>query len=198
MLLLLVLFLLLGFFTSGNEEQKASKDDIGIKNMTEQEFEEMTPGDVPEPELEEWVIQQSPPCEEREGDVAKDYCYREMALREENTDYCEKIVDSMTESSCYSGVASITGDSSLCHRNEGLEEKNACFYSAAIPLENPFICLNITEELKKKACLGKVFQNVLSLESCARLSEVEELCLLVEGQVKEDCLDRMEECREET
>ena len=169
-------------------------DDIGIGEMSEQEFEELAPEDVPEPPLEDWQLVESPPCEEREGIVAKEYCYRNMALDTGDAEYCDKIGDASTKSSCLSGVASITGDATLCHRNSSQEQKNYCFFSAAVALEDPFVCQNITDSLKRDRCLEKVLHNVISLEACSRAGELEAICGSLEGNAREDCLDWVKEC----
>jgi len=193
---LALVFLAITLFSPASKKTVEEKDSLNLAEISNQEFENLTPDDVPEPELEDWQIKQSPECAEREEGVSRDYCYKELSLEEENISYCNSIEDEYTRLDCVSGIASILEDASLC-KSLPIDDQRFCFYSVAIYTDNPFVCENISIEANKQGCYKTVLRNIVSQEVCDQLSKLEQLCTEVDEEIKEDCLDRLGECKSE-
>lgn len=89
--------------------------------------------------------------------IQKDSCLQTFAIGTHNTEVCELILTPSYKDSCYSGIASTSGNLSICERVSMLgNAKDYCIANTAIRLKDNVICNNIQEEGIKKYCLTSI------------------------------------------
>ena len=91
----------------------------------------------------------------------KEKCYYYYAVSSEDSSYCEKASSdgarSHTISSCYSKIASSTGEISLCEKTRF---PNQCYPSVALKREDPSICENSEFSDEKYWCRAMITKDI--------------------------------------
>jgi len=83
----------------------------------------------------------------------KNNCYQDRAIKDKDSEICEKITDS-TKDSCIWNVARAKNDISICEKISVLGDKEWCYHEIAQLNKNPAICDKISSQTAKNKCVS--------------------------------------------
>ena len=86
-------------------------------------------------------------CKRIKDNYGRFVCYRELAIRTENIEFC------MENQECAKELAVKTGDTGFCEYTYNSNEKQKCL---ALVFNDRNYCKNIDDEFEKKACIALV------------------------------------------
>jgi len=95
----------------------------------------------------------------------KVFCYKNVAKEKEDLFICDKIYEDMGENagmisvySCYSDVASVLGDDSICEEKIPAESayQDVCFLNVAISTEDFSLCERISDFSNARICYREI------------------------------------------
>lgn len=100
----------------------------------------------------------------------RDMCYSWVASIRSDDSICDRIENTSIESYCH---AVVRDDVAICDslKNEGFSYSNGCYLSVAMGIRDPNICEKIDDGIKKDNCLYLVAVHSIDLIICDRISD---------------------------
>lgn len=88
-------------------------------------------------------------CENITGDIDK--CLYDEAISEKNASFCDKISKTSLQDGCYSGVAVVLLDTSICKKIKGPHYYD-CYYAIVVKKQDSSMCGAITDSWLRDRC----------------------------------------------
>ncbi len=122
-------------------------------------------------------------------------CYYNMALEKNSLMICNFVHDDFSQSICYTKIASLRGDTSLCYKKFTLDGStnniaslNGCLSNVAQAKNDSSICSDIKDEYLLNECFSKIAYNINNAELCSQTTtdKDEGQCLLSIARIRND------------
>lgn len=107
----------------------------------------------------------------------RDNCHFNLALANNQQQYCTFIDHSKQQQDCYYKIAVATSDPELCKRL-AFEDKEQCFTTVAIALPDAAVCDEINTPISRNTCVYKVAKKTNDSSLCQTItfSSIRRLC----------------------
>jgi hypothetical protein len=86
-------------------------------------------------------------------------CYREIALKQNNSGICRLSPTELGISSCYTDIAEMNKDQKFCSEIKSGSQRDSCYFGIASLKSNPSICESIGTDSAKIRCLAIINNN---------------------------------------
>lgn len=108
-------------------------------------------------------------CQQLESYIQRDNCLVNLGKEEKNVSVCP-ILEVFSKNSCYSEIAVLTGDDSICSNITEESSRNSCYYDVSVITNEEIACSSITFIELKDDCLKNIGMQTADEEICQRIS----------------------------
>lgn len=127
-------------------------------------------------------------CDKMPNQDDKDSCYWNFARGKEDLLICDKIKNLDFLDNCYRDIATAKEDLSICEKITDQEKKNNCYRNIAKAKQDPLVCDNIATQSVKNSCYSDIAISRQDLSICDKIQDSldRDYCYLVIAKAKKD------------